>query len=111
LTPDQNRYDEVGKMKIWILEGGMIGADVVVSLEENRVRIEIVKQLPIFFNNKFAIFADGCGAQYIQKEDNKKYKLVNVIGGRRTEAEISEEEAKRIIRDVIMEKIEDSLGL
>jgi hypothetical protein len=98
-------------MKIWVLEGGMIGVDVVVSLEENRVRIEIVKQLPIFLNNKFTIFADGCGVQYIQKEDNKKYKLVNVIGGRRTEAEISEEEAKRIIRDVIVEKIENYLGL
>jgi len=96
-------------MKIWILEEGMIGVDVVVNLEENRVRIEIVKQLPIFFSNKFAIFADGCGTQYIQKEDNKKYKLVSVIGGRRTEAEINEEEAKRIIRDVIMEKIDNCL--
>jgi hypothetical protein len=96
-------------MRVWILEEGKIDVNIWVNLDNNSLTIEIREQLPVFYNNKFTVFADRWGIQYIQKEENSRYKLISVIGGRRTEVEISEDEVKRIIRSVVKERIEEML--
>jgi hypothetical protein len=99
-------------MKIWFFEEGKIDVNIWVNLDDNSLAIQIVERLPIFLNNKFTVFVDKWGAQYIQKEGegkNKKYKFIEIFNGKRTEVEISEEEAVRIIRDVMKERIEERL--
>ena len=81
---------------------------VFVNLEENKVTVQIVERIPIFDNKKFTVFVDRHGAQYIEK-DGRKYRFVDIMDGRRTEEVISEEEAKKIIRDTIRERIEERL--
>jgi hypothetical protein len=81
---------------------------VFVNLEENKVTIQVVERIPIFDDGKFTVFVDRYGAQYIEK-DGRKYRFVDIMDGRRTEEAISEEEAKKIIRDTIRERIEERL--
>jgi hypothetical protein len=88
--------------------GEMVEVKVFVNLEKNRVTVQIVEQIPIFSDGKFTVFVDRYGAQYIEK-DGRKYRFVDIIDGRRTEEAISEEEAKKIIRDMIRERIEERL--
>jgi hypothetical protein len=87
---------------------GEMDVKIFVNLEENKVTVQIVEKIEIFRDGKFVIFTDRHGIQYIQKE-NGRYKVVDILDGRRTEEEISEEEAKKIIRDTIRGRIEERL--
>ena len=81
---------------------------VFVNLEENKVTVQIVEKIEIFRDGKFVLFADRHGIQYIEKEGSR-YWLVDIIDGKETREMLDEEEAKRTIRNVMRERIEERL--
>jgi hypothetical protein len=92
---------------------------VFVNLQENIVTIQIVLRKELFFKifndssiERFIIDIDTCGSSYIERKDGKYY-FKNILrnGHERKvdEKELTEGEARRMIREVIKERIMNKL--
>jgi hypothetical protein len=93
---------------------------VFVNLQENVATIQIILKKELFFKvhnsanvERFLIDVDSCGSSYIERKDGKYY-FRNVLrdGNERKvidEKDLSEEEAKEIIRKVIKERVKDKI--
>jgi inorganic pyrophosphatase len=88
--------------------GEMVEVKVFVNLEKNRVTVQIVEQIPIFSDGTFIVFFDRYGRKYIEREGNR-YWLVETMDNKKTREWLDEEEAKKIIREAIKERIEERL--